>query len=96
LAPFVQPLIAKNKTLCKTLANSTAVSASLFVDLHIAETCKAIYKAKDGKQPRSFNALEWLVTTCSHVPDRGEQMVRYYWYYSKASRDKRKKENRGN
>jgi hypothetical protein len=49
---------------------------------HIDETCKAIYKAKDGKQPRSFKALEWLVTTCSHVPDRGEfrktARVRYY------------------
>ena len=29
---------------------------------------------------------------CSHVPNRGEQMVRYYGYYSNLSRGKRKKE----
>lgn len=30
---------------------------------------------------------------CSHVPNRGEQMVRYYGYYSNVSRGKRKQEN---
>ncbi len=28
---------------------------------------------------------------CSHVPNKGEQMVRYYGYYSNAARGKRKK-----
>ena len=28
---------------------------------------------------------------CSHVPDKGEQMVRYYGYYSNISRGKRQK-----
>ena len=41
-----------------------------------------------------FDALEWLAAMCSHIPDRGEQMVRYYGYYSPAfrgiSRGKRK------
>ena len=64
MAPFAQALIAKNKTLCKTLANSEVINVSLFVVLAIAETCKAIYKVDDGKQPRSFAALEWLLTTC--------------------------------
>jgi hypothetical protein len=27
---------------------------------------------------------------CSHVPNKGEQMVRYYYYYSNVSRGKRK------
>jgi hypothetical protein len=27
----------------------------------------------------------------SHVPNKGEQMVRYYGYYSNAARGKRKK-----
>ncbi len=27
---------------------------------------------------------------CSHVPNKGEQMVRYYGYYSNVSRGKRK------
>jgi hypothetical protein len=31
---------------------------------------------------------------CSHVPNKGEQMVRYYYgYYSNVSRGKRKKQN---
>jgi len=28
---------------------------------------------------------------CSHVPNRGEQMVRYYGYYSNVCREKRRK-----
>jgi len=30
---------------------------------------------------------------CSHVPNKGEQMVRYYSYYSNVSRGKRKKQD---
>ncbi len=30
---------------------------------------------------------------CSHVPNKGEQMVRYYGYYSNVGRGKRKKQN---
>jgi hypothetical protein len=40
------------------------------------------YRSKDGKQAKSFEALEWLAAMCSHVPNRGEQMARYYGYYS--------------
>jgi hypothetical protein len=35
--------------------------------------------------------LEWIAAMCSHVPDKGEQMVRYYGYYSNVSRGKRQK-----
>jgi len=42
-------------------------------------------------QERMFDALEWLAAMCSHVPSKGEQMVRYYGYYSNVSRGKRKK-----
>jgi hypothetical protein len=49
------------------------------------------YRSKDGKQAKSFEALEWLAAMCSHVPNRGEQMARYYGYYSNVSRGKRKK-----
>jgi hypothetical protein len=38
-----------------------------------------------------FDALEWLAAMCSHVPNKGEQMVRYYGYYSNVSRGRRKK-----
>ena len=40
-----------------------------------------------------FDALEWLAAMCSHVPNKGKQMVRYYGYYSNVSRGKRKKQN---
>jgi hypothetical protein len=38
-------------------------------------------RSKDGAEQKVFDALEWLVPTLSgwsHVPDKGEQMVRYY------------------
>ncbi|MFH1075772.1 MAG: transposase [Pseudomonadota bacterium] len=40
-----------------------------------------------------FDTLEWLAAMCSHIPNKGEQMVRYYGYYSNAFRGKRKKQN---
>jgi len=52
-----------------------------------------VYTAKDKKTSKSFPALEWLAAMCSHIPNRGEQMVRYYGYYSNVSRGKRKKED---
>jgi len=38
-----------------------------------------------------IDALEWLAAMASHVPNKGEQMVRYYGYYSNVSRGKRTK-----
>ena len=52
---------------------------------------KVIYMAKDGKKTKIFPALEWLAAMCSHIPNRGEQTVRYYGYYSNVSRGKRQK-----
>ncbi len=40
-----------------------------------------------------FDALEWLAALCSHVPNKGEQMVRYYGYYSNVSRGNRKEQD---
>jgi hypothetical protein len=48
-------------------------------------------KGKGGRRQKSFDALEWLAAMCSHVPNKGEQMVRYYGYYSNVSRGKRQK-----
>ncbi len=47
--------------------------------------------AKDSKKTKVFPALEWLAAMCSHIPNRGEQMVRYYGYYSNVARGKRQK-----
>jgi len=40
-----------------------------------------------------FDALEWLAAMCSHVPNKGEQVVRYYRYYSNVCQGKRKKQD---
>ena len=58
---------------------------------YLPEESKVIYQSKDGKEDRVFDALEWLAAMCSHVPNKGEQMVRYYGYYSNVTRGKRKK-----
>jgi hypothetical protein len=60
---------------------------------YIPEETKVIYQSKDGKEQKIFDALEWLAAMCSHVPNKGEQMVRYYGYYSNVSRGKRKSTN---
>jgi len=48
-----------------------------------------VYTAQADKSSRIFPALEWLAAMCSHIPNRGEQMVRYYRFYSNVSRGKR-------
>jgi hypothetical protein len=50
-----------------------------------------IYSAKNGKDRKVFDAPEWIAAMCLHVPNRGEQMVRYYGYYSNVTRGKSKK-----
>ena len=35
---------------------------------------------------KAIRILEWLAAMCSHIPNRGEQMVKYYGYYSNVSR----------
>jgi len=57
---------------------------------YLPEPSKVVYRAKDGSGEKVFDALEWLAAMCSHIPDRGEQMVRYYGYYSNVCRGKRK------
>jgi hypothetical protein len=55
------------------------------------QTATVVYRGKDGRRQKSFDALEWLAAMCSHVPNKGEQMVRYYGYYSNVCRGKRQK-----
>ncbi|MBC8441861.1 MAG: transposase [Deltaproteobacteria bacterium] len=63
------------------------------------ESGQVEYRSKASSRPRSgkgkkskiFDALEWIAAMCSHVPNKGEQMVRYYGHYSNVSRGRRKK-----
>ena len=60
----------------------------------LRDESKVIYQGKDAKKTKTFDALEWLAAMCSHVPNRGEQIVRYYGYNSNVLRGKRKKQSR--
>jgi len=39
-----------------------------------------------------FPVLDWIAEITAHIPNKGEQLVRYYGTYSNVSRGKRKKE----
>jgi len=58
---------------------------------YIPEESNVVYRSKDGRSEKTFDALEWLAAMCSHVPNKGEQIVRYYGYYSNLCRGRRKK-----
>jgi hypothetical protein len=57
---------------------------------YLPRESRVIYQSRDGNRAKTFDALEWLAAMCSHVPNKGEQMVRYYGYYSNVCRGKRK------
>ena len=54
---------------------------------------KVVYEGKISGVDETFTALDWLAGLVTHIPGKGEQMVRYYGYYSNKSRGMRKKEN---
>ena len=47
------------------------------------------YRTSKGLH-RTLDALDWIALVTSHIPNRGEQMSRYYGRYSNASRGKRR------
>ncbi|OGQ74133.1 MAG: hypothetical protein A3G40_02080 [Deltaproteobacteria bacterium RIFCSPLOWO2_12_FULL_57_22] len=51
-------------------------------------------KIKPGSQKNFaiFPVLDWIATLTAHIPNKGEQLVRYYGYYSNVFRGKRQKE----
>jgi hypothetical protein len=60
---------------------------------YLPEESQIIYRSKDNRQEKAFDALDWLSAMCSYIPDQGEQMVRYYGYYSNLSLGLRQKVN---
>jgi hypothetical protein len=54
-------------------------------------TAKVVYESKDGRTQKTFDALDWLALLTTHIPNKNEQMVRYYGYYSNKSRGLRTK-----
>jgi hypothetical protein len=57
---------------------------------YLDQEATVVYTAKDGKDTNVFPAMEWLAAMCSHIPNKGEQMVRCYGHCSNVSRGKRK------
>jgi len=53
--------------------------------IYQSKACPRV-KRRDGKELKAFDALECLAAMYSHIPNKGEQMVRYYGYYSNVSR----------
>ncbi|HAM41455.1 MAG TPA: hypothetical protein DCP69_08995 [Candidatus Omnitrophica bacterium] len=53
---------------------------------------QAKHRFSTPKILRRYFLYEWMDAMCSHISNRGEQMMRYYVYYSNVSRGKRQKE----
>lgn len=53
------------------------------------------FAMKEAKERKIFDAREWLTSMCSHVPNRGERMVRYCGWYRTVARGKRQKKTEG-
>jgi hypothetical protein len=62
--------------------------------VYASEDRRVVYRGKDGKKEKTFDALEWMAAICSHVPNKGEQMVRYYGFYSNVSRGRHENEDK--
>ena len=60
---------------------------------YLPEESQIIYRSKDNRQEKIFDALDWLAALTSHIPDQREQMVRYYGFYSYVFWGLRQKEN---
>ena len=60
---------------------------------YIREDLKVIHKSKDGTNTRQFDAVDFIASLASHIPNMGEQTVRYYGFYSSVCRGRRKKDN---
>ncbi len=57
---------------------------------YLAGSGQVHYRTAKGVA-RSMDALDWIAQVVSHIPDPGEQWLRYDGWYSNASRGKRRK-----
>ena len=49
-------------------------------------------KSKDGTNTSQFDAVDFIASLASHIPNMGEQTVRYFGYYSNVCRGRRKRQ----
>ncbi len=101
---FIVPAIHRVQyiiSVLKTILRMTYLPGEASAKTGHREAGHVEYQSKDGTQTKMFDAMEWFTAMpgaakpyedcCSHVPNKGEQMVRYYGYYSNLARGKRKK-----
>ncbi len=58
---------------------------------YVREDLKVIYKSKDKTDSKEFDAIDFIASLANHIPNMGEQMMRYCGFYSNVCRGKRKK-----
>jgi len=58
---------------------------------HRADQAKVTCCSKDRREKKISDALQWLAAMGSHVPERGQQCVRYYGAYANAFRGRQRK-----
>jgi len=59
---------------------------------YLPDQARVLYRSKDGREQKSYDALEWLAARGTHVPARGQQSIRYYGFLSNAARGNRRKQ----
>ncbi|MBF0548691.1 MAG: transposase [Candidatus Riflebacteria bacterium] len=87
-----EPIAPENETSMENLGRYI-IRASISQErmTYMDQEGKIVYESKDGLTKKEFTPLEWLANICSHIPDPGQQTVRYYGFYSNVSRGKRLK-----
>ena len=60
---------------------------------YVREDLKVIYKSKDKTDSKEFDAVDFIASLASHIPNMGEQSVRYFGLCSNVCRGRRKKNN---
>jgi hypothetical protein len=55
------------------------------------EQATVVYRSKDGKERKTYDALEWLAAMACHVPERRKQTIRSYGAYANSVRGRERK-----
>jgi len=55
--------------------------------LKVERESRILYRSKDKRKEKAVDALDRPAAMCSPIPDRREQMVRYYGFHSHVTLD---------
>ena len=88
-----ETFIAANSGRISKVYLSTPAGVNSFASTrvrYLAGSGQVHYRTAKGVA-RSMDALDWIAQVVSHIPDPGEQWLRYDGWYSNAARGKRRK-----